>query len=67
MSIIASEYIEFSILQELPLLKNDDVSNNWQNFHEIFDQFDKSVKIYVKIFDTAGLLASSNPGRVNNV
>ena len=26
--IIASKYIEFSISQELPLLKNDDVSNN---------------------------------------
>ena len=27
-STIASKYIEFSISQELPLLKNDDVSNN---------------------------------------
>ena len=28
-STIASKYIEFSISQQLPLLKNDDVSNNW--------------------------------------
>ena len=27
-STIASKYIEFSISQELPLLKNDDVINN---------------------------------------
>ena len=33
----------------------------------MFDQFDKSVKVYIKMFDAAGLLAPSSQGRVKNV
>ena len=69
---IASKYIEFSILQKLPLLKSDGVSNNWLewinrklikfsqvNFrksHEILDQLHKSIRSYIKIFEAGGLL-----------
>ena len=33
--------------------------------HEILDQFDKTIKIYIKMFEAAGLLGlPSSPGRV---
>ena len=74
------KYIKLSISQELPLLKNDDMSNNslkWflkklakffqVNFrkgHEILGQLDKSIKSYIKMFEAAFLLGSPCPDRV---
>ena len=37
---------------------------NFRKSHHIFDQFDASIKSYIKMFAAAGLLDPSNPGRV---
>ena len=76
---IFSFFQVFSISQELPLFKNDDLSNNclkqlkkiltkfsqvnFRKIHKILDQFDESIKSYIKIFEGA---EPPSPGRVKS-